>query len=576
MQIKHTHTALPLILLLAIFGAGPSFAANSKPQAAKTPPTQKDADLAATVSLQEGSAGSFLSSQFARQNGDVDTAISYLRQALAKNPRNSDLAAQLLALQIAKGDINGALATGATIKEKEPLTDLLATVALVKKNDYAGASKRLADSFNGENGQLWVPLVDAWIDAGKGDIKQAITIEEMPVTVGRAATVMNYHIALVNNYAGFTTAAATNFDDAVESPESAPLRVMQQIAYFSAKHPEAAKLKTLVTQYNESHGEALPPLESAIASPADGIAEVLYTMGNVMQMAGGKRDAEVYMQLARYLRPDFTLATFSLAEILADDGAYQRASDMLAVIPPSSQYAMKAVLRHGVILDRIGKTDEALQLLNNLAQQNPKATDPLIAKGDLLRVHNRFLEASIAYGEAIKRIDKPAQRDWVVYYARGACLERLGHWAEAKADLQKALSLTPNQPDVLNYLGYGMLTRGESVPEAKAMLDKAIAAAPSDAQIIDSMGWALYLLGEYKDALPYLERAAEMLASDATVNDHLGDLYWRLGRKTEARFQWQRALTFMPDEDETKKINEKLASGLSEIAATERKVSSIP
>lgn len=566
MPKKHKDSFLPtsraLFLLLTLGCAMPAFAAE---KAAPAAPSKEDADLAEPNVFLDGTAGSYLAGQFAQDSGNVDQAISYLSKALAKNPDNLGLASQLLAMQVAKGDIAAALKTTEKFQAtdtRDALADLLIVIKLIKDADYSSASKKLSNSFDYANGQLWLPLVDAWVDAGAGNIKQAITLEEMPVTVGRAASVINYHLALINGFAGYNDQAATNFSDTAEDPDAPPLRIMQQMKDFSEKHPEQAALKAIVAAYETAHPGQLPPLESPIKNPQDGVAEVLYTMGNVMQMAGVRHDATVYLQLARYLRPNFYLASFTLAEVLADGKAYARANEVLATIPASSQYAMKAKLRQGLIMDRLGKTEEALAMLTELSNANPTEIDPWIARGDLLRVHDRFLEASIAYGEAIKRIPTPSAKDWAVFYARGACLERLDHWGEAKADLEKSLQLNPNQPDVLNYLGYGLITRGENTDEAKAMLEKALAASPNDPQIIDSMGWALYTLGQYKEALPYLERAVELLASDATVNDHLGDVYWRLGRKTEARYQWQRALTYKPAEEDVKKINSKLASGL--------------
>ncbi len=554
-----------ILLLTLTLGAWPAFSAESPPST-DTKNLQETPEKSGS-SFENGSAGDYLSSRFARQNGDVDASILYLAQALEKNPTSMDLATQLLAMQVAKGDMNAALATANTLQKahvNDAMANLLITVSLVKKPDYAAASKKLSEAFDSANGQLWLPLVDAWLDAGAGKLKKGLTIEEMPVTVGRAASIMNYHLALINNFAGFPKQAASNFNDAVEDAETTPLRVIQQIKLFNGKHPETVELKDIVTKYEAAHG-TLPPLESTIETPVDGVAEVLYTMGNVMQIADVRHDAMIYMQLARYLRPDFTLASYSLAEILTDGGAYQRANEIIATIPADSQYVFKASLRKAIILDRMDKTTEALEVLANLAAKQPKLPDPWVAKGDLLRVHKRFLEASIAYSEAITRVAPPTAKDWPMFYARGACFERLDRWSDAKADLQKALDLTPDQPDVLNYLGYGLLSRGESIAEAKTMLEKAIALSPNDPQIIDSMGWALYLTNDYKGALPYLERAVELLPGDATVNEHLGDVYWHLDRKAEARFQWERALTFSPEEADAKKINAKLTGGLPEV-----------
>jgi tetratricopeptide (TPR) repeat protein len=567
-KIQKHDRSFPVGTLLLALSLGCSWPAFAGEKATKIAPAKEDTELAQTAMLREGTAGSYLAGRFAQDSGNVDAAISYLSRALSKDPGNMSFASQLLAMQVAKGDMASALKTAEIFKASgtpDALADLLVTVQMIRQKDLEGASRKLSNSFDYANGQLWLPLVDAWVDAGAGRIKQPITIEEMPVTVGRAASVINYHLALINAYAGYKEQAATNFADAAEDPETTPLRIMQQLQAFSEKNPSFTKLKSIVTNYEAVHASPLVPLESPDDSPQDGVAEVLYTMGNVMQMAGVRHDAMVYLQLARYLRPDLHLASFTLAEVLADGKAYERASVVLGSIPATSQYSMKATLRQALITDRLGRSAEALEMLDKLIEQDTNATDPWIARGDLLRVHDRFLEASIAYGEAISRIPEPSPKDWAVFYARGACYERLDRWTEAKADLEKALKLNPNQPDVLNYLGYGLVTRGESINEAKVMLEKALTASPNDPQIIDSMGWALYALGKYKEALPYLERAVELLASDATVNDHLGDAYWRLGRKTEARFQWQRALTYKPEPAEVKKIEGKLASGLPDV-----------
>lgn len=553
--------AIYFLCLLAAFTANAAQENTSK--------TQEKSSVELHQIMQPGIAGHYLASRFARQEGDISAAIHYLEEATRRYPNNTEFMVQLLSMQVIDGKIERALKTAKKLQrmnKNDVLADLLLTIELIKQKDYVAASKKLSTSFDASSGQLWVPLMDIWLEAGIGKIKQPVLMEEMPVTIGKAASVMNYHLALLNNYAGFEKASVQNFYDAAENPGLTPTRIMQYIQAFATTHPNHKNLNKLLEQYKISRGAAPAKLESSISTPQDGVAEVLYTMGNVMQVAGIYHDATVYMQLARYLRPDFHLASFSLAELLNDRKNYRRAKEILATIPPNSQYGQKAILRQALILDRLDKTQEALHMLYELSQKDPQAVDPWIARGDLLRVHSRFLEASIAYGEAIERIgDHPVASDWAVYYARGACMERMGRWNEAKADLEKALELNPNQPDVLNYLGYGMITRGEYLKDARDMLERALAESPNNPQIIDSVGWAYYLLGDYAGALPYLERAVELLASDATVNDHLGDTYWRLGRKTEARFQWKRALTFDPSEEEAQLINHKIMSGLPDI-----------
>ena len=153
----------------------------------------------------------------------------------------------------------------------------------------------------------------------------------------------------------------------------------------------------------------------------------------------------------------------------------------------------------------------------------------------------------------------------MIYFARGVSYERIDRWSLAEADLKRALKLSPDQPDVLNYLGYTWLTRGENLAEARAMIEKAVAQRPGDPQIIDSMGWALFLLKQYADSAAFLEKAVELLPGDPTINDHLGDAYWRLGRLTEARYQWERSLTYGPETAEADIIRKKLKDGMPSV-----------
>ncbi len=532
--------------------------------------------MADNSGLAEGSAGSFLSSRFARQSGDIDQAADFLNRTVGNNPKNAAMLSQLLALQISVGDMKAALATAERLrklKSADPLSGLLLTIEKVHGGQFDEAYKTLSESFDGSGGQLWLPLVEGWIEAGAKKPAQAMSLEEMPIAVGRTAAIISYHLALINEYNGFHDAAALAFAEAAADQAATSQRVIQHLKKFLAAHPgkynkketSPVDLETIIAEYSELFSEELPPLESAVATPADGIAEILYTMGVVMQMAGITQDATAYLQMAHYLRPDFYSATYSLAELLADGKSYVRADALLKSIPKNSRYSLKAELKRGSFLNRAGRHQEAVSLFNQLVVAYPTAAEPWIAKGDSLRARKLFTEAAEAYSEAIALSGVASGKDWPVFYARGACYERLGKWNQAREDLKKALELNPNQPDVLNYLAYGMIIRGEDLLAASEMLEKAIAQKPDDPQIVDSMGWALHLLGQYDAALNHLERAVEMLPNDATVNDHLGDNYWRLGRKKEAVFQWKKALSYRPDEAELKKINAKLSSGLPEI-----------
>jgi Flp pilus assembly protein TadD len=202
-----------------------------------------------------------------------------------------------------------------------------------------------------------------------------------------------------------------------------------------------------------------------------------------------------------------------------------------------------------------------------MAAERPKDPEPLIELGDILRGRNRFAAAVEAYDAAMSRVGDVQPQHWRLYYSRAAALERSGQWARAETDLKRALELQPDQPLVLNYLGYSWIDRGEHLDQGLTMVRRAVELRPNDGYIVDSLGWAYYRLGEFANATQFLEKAIELLPEDPTVNDHLGDAYWQQGRAVEARYQWRRALQFKPEADQVKTIETKIDQGIGKLPA---------
>ena len=278
--------------------------------------------------------------------------------------------------------------------------------------------------------------------------------------------------------------------------------------------------------------------------------------------------ALLYARLALYLRPGFDVADLLLGEIL--DGLNQpgRAIAAYEAVPASSPLRWSAELRVATDLDDLGRTDEAIARLNRMASERTDRADALIALGDILRGRGRWSEAVDAYDRALSRVDVRNRRLWRPLYARGISLERSKHWKRAEKDFLAALDLVPDQPFVLNYLGYSWVDQGLNLKKAQEMIKKAVKLRPKDGYIVDSLGWVYYRLGNYADAVREMERATELRPEDPVINDHLGDAYWRVGRKTEARFQWLRALGLKPTADNEAMIRKKLKAGLKPPANT--------
>ncbi len=179
-------------------------------------------------------------------------------------------------------------------------------------------------------------------------------------------------------------------------------------------------------------------------------------------------------------------------------------------------------------------------------------------QGSLLRAQGHAAQAVAAYDQAVARTPRPTKGNWPLFYARGIALEQAHRWPQAQADFEHALALSPDQPFVLNYLGYAWTEQGANLARARQMIEKAVALRPNDGAIIDSLGWVQLRQGDVADAVRQLERAVELEPEDATINGHLGDAYRAAGRPLEATFQWRRALTLKPKPDEAAALQKKL------------------
>ncbi len=217
-------------------------------------------------------------------------------------------------------------------------------------------------------------------------------------------------------------------------------------------------------------------------------------------------------------------------------------------------------LRLANLYARQDRRDDAVSLLRALAATYPKRPEPLAQLGDTLADQKKFGEAIGAYDRAIALLRHPQAADWVVFYARGSALERAHEWPRAQADMNRALELSPDQPFVLNFLGYAMAERNEDLPLAREMVERALHARPNDGAIVDSLGWVALRQGDTKEALRLLEKAAELEPEDPSITGHLGDAYWNAGRRIEAEDQWRRALVLKPDADEQARIEARLKS----------------
>jgi tetratricopeptide (TPR) repeat protein len=305
-----------------------------------------------------------------------------------------------------------------------------------------------------------------------------------------------------------------------------------------------------------------------VTDAKEGLSEVFQGIGEALAGDGVVDAGQLYLQLALYVRPDFTVAQYALGELYDQLKNYDLAAKAFERVPRESPLWLNAQLRKAYDLNSLERIDEAKVLLKELTKAYPDDMRSYYTLGNLLRGNKEYAEAVDYYTKAMDKLGKTDKSQWSVYYARGVCYERLKEWGKAETDLKKALELDPNQELTLNYLGYSWVDQSLNLKEAMDLIRRAVQLRPNDGYFVDSLGWAYFRQREFEQAVKQLERAVELKPDDPVINDHLGDAYWHVGRRLEAKFQWKQALDLKPETDDEAKIKKKLEVGLSEEPST--------
>jgi len=330
-------------------------------------------------------------------------------------------------------------------------------------------------------------------------------------------------------------------------------RRLEAVALYEAAGEDGASDQLAAAKARASKGRPAPPAPTL----RQGAAQALLAPTASMIAAKQNQIALAYLRLLLRLDPGRDDAWVMVGDIMQSSGDTEAAREAYSKPKPGSTDYSDAQGKLAWTYQQDGDKVTALKIARQAAASGDP--DARLALADLLRAGEQYDESAALMTELIKAAPTP---DWRLYFGRAVSLEKLGRWSEAESDLQAALKLKPDEPDLLNYLGYSWIDRGVRLKEAMAMVEKAVAANPQSGAMVDSLGWAHYRLGDFKGAVDKLEQAVELEAGDPEVNDHLGDAYWRVGRRDEALFQWRRVLTLKPDDKVRARVEAKLASPL--------------
>ncbi|GGF31310.1 hypothetical protein GCM10011321_23250 [Youhaiella tibetensis] len=526
--------------------------------------------------------GSFLAGQQAMVDMRTADAARYFGQAAQVDWENPTVIERAFVAYAANGQIGDAANTARHLLELQPdnqLARLIIATEALKERRYAAAAEALRDLGSDNFAGITGDILRAWALVGDKKLDEANKLLDELGSQGLGDFLV-FHRALMAEVTGNTDDAiryakkAYENDPYVARVAEAYARILGNAGKFDdaidvVVNFEAQGLShPLVDQVKEDLAKHKRPGMFA-TNVQTGAAEMFHGIGVALARDGSLDLSVVFLRLGIYLEPKADVISLVLGQLLDGAGQHDAANKLYDAIPTGSPMKPTAVIRVASNLDATGDRSEAIRRLGNIVATNPKDIDAVSTLGDMLRSDKQYIAAADAYTKALDLTNGEAPADWRFYYVRGIAYERANEWDKAESDFLKALDLNPDQPQVLNYLGYSWVDKGMNLDRALGMIQKAVQSQPNDGYIVDSLGWAYYRLNKYDDAVRYLEQAVQLRPNDPEINDHLGDAYWRAGRTLEARFQWNIALSVDQEGNVKERVKPKLANGLDPVAATQ-------
>ena len=561
--------SLSLLLAVAWIVVG---CAEMPVEVSQPPPTPSPAQ----ITVKTVPAGAYLSGLQAVRDNKLRQASRFLRAAQLDDPEEKEVLSQLFRIEISLGRIEQArelARSGQSDRLAFGSATLLLLIEAVDAGDFM-AARRIIDQLTDHGLRRIIrPAAEAWISGLRGDWQEAA--DRMNQEDATRSPIYHRQAALINDLAGRGDEAARLYALLATPSHRLTERPARLAMNFFARIGDSGAMETLRNRWKRENinepaysglsfavPTLLEPAPAALVQDArQGWAELMIETAESLIRARVGEAALSYAWMGLALDPNHLDGQILAARLLTLLERHDEAIEKYHELMQDGRVRLFAALNLSRAYELTDKIDKARSVLDMISPEpDLDQTRVLVALGDLLYRQEDFSAAIGVYTRAIASTS-PGQDNWRVLFHRGICYERSDQWAKAEADLLAALRMSPDQPRVMNYLGYSWINQGKNIDRARAMIERAVLQSPNDGYFIDSLGWAFYRLGDFFQAAEQLERAVELLPHDAVINDHLGDALWRVGRLLEARFQWERVLQLKLKPDLAALVRAKLDTG---------------
>ena len=540
-----------------------------------------------SVKKQDTVYGNYLAGRLALIRQDYDNAAIYHVKALDKGFDNEEMLTKTYMILTATGHIDKAVEYANKARKNggdDIFIDVINAISQFKKGEYRFARNSISSVKEKPYTTFINPLFNAWAYAGEGNYFQAMNSLKILGETADTRAVYNIHSGLINEFFGKNDKAEEFYDKVISNDANdVSFRVLQIISNFFVRMGKKEKANDLVSRYygtsnikemlsslGDKIKEGTKSTKPIIKTANDGVAEVFLEIALLYKsISGGIDYAHLNMAISEYFNPQNDITKLAIADIYEEKFMLKDANKYYDNIDKHSELYYPAQMRKANNLIEEKEYEQAINVLKKLNKNNENNFQLLYNLGEALRINNNHQEAIKYYKQAIDSIFYETEKHWPIYYSLAVSYDKSNQGLEAEKSLRKALELSDRHPQVLNYLGYSWLKYDINTDNAALMILEAYEKEPNDSVIMDSLGWVYFKTGDYKNAINYLEKASELNPQNAIISDHLGDAYWFGGRKTEARFLWQRALH---QEDETEELNKKrvrnkIENGLKQMKA---------